>query len=150
MSRTDLTIPELEEMSFGEIKAISLKDKKLLVEKWRSSSDVKPGDVRRAAKILYGLLRPRKTYTDVSQRMLTNKERQKQRREERKEFLAKLGLTPTKREKMSEEEMREKRSERARNRRERKRSLYSELAEKEPDLLKKYGLDPGKYRINIE
>lgn len=91
-----------------------------------------------------GLRRPRKKYATPGERKEASKKRREGRKATRLEALKKYGLEPKKKgPKMSKEERGKKRSERGKSRRE----FMREMARGSPDLAKKYGIDPSRFKL---
>lgn len=91
-----------------------------------------------------GLRRTKKKYPTTEARKAAAKVRAKERREERTKALAQYGLEPTKLgPKRTEEEKKVARTDRGK----RRRLAFKEMATAQPDLAKKYGFDPKKFRL---
>jgi len=102
-------------------------------------------DKRRKVLEGLGLRKPRKKYKTKEERKATAKERAKARRAERLQLLEKYGLgaRPKGKKKYgSKEERKAAGKERAKD----KRRFLREMARKNPDLARKYGIDPERFR----
>lgn len=98
------------------------------------------------AKLLreLGVTSPKKKYETKEERKEAAKKRAKERKEERDAILSEYGLGPGRRgPKLSKEEKRARRKARAKK----KRDFMKEMAKKYPNLAKKYGIDPSKFKI---
>jgi len=90
-----------------------------------------------------GARKPKKKYKTVEDRKAAAKERAGVRRAEKIKILGKYGLAPKKAgPKLTKEEKREKRS----NKGKVKREFIREMARQNPDLAKKFGIDPTRFR----
>ena len=97
-------------------------------------------------KVLEGLgMRTRKQrYGSVEERKKAAKSRRDKRKKERLEALAKYGLEPRKKgPKKTKAQRKEARSIRGKS----KREAFREMAKASPDLAKKYGIDPSRFRL---
>ena len=91
-----------------------------------------------------GLKQKKRKYPTPEARKAAAKERSAKRRKERSTVLAQYGLEPKKRgPKRSEDEKAEARRERGKT----KRAFIREMARAEPDLAKKYGIDPSRFKL---
>ena len=142
-----MSMDELECLPAKEIKSIPLATKRLIVNRFDSMPDVRPASVRRLGQILLGLRKPRKkAYASKAERVSAAKERAKKRSESARDRLAKeLGLTPKKKVKMTKDERKANRQ----SKREAKRNVLRAMAEREPDLLRSYGIDPKTLRFKF-
>jgi len=103
-----------------------------------------PGERRRGIAIALGLRTPRKRYKNKKERKAASKERREQRKKDRLTLYEQYGMTPRKRgAKLTPDEKRAKRSERGKKRRE----LLREMARANPELAKKYGVDPSRFKL---
>lgn len=108
-------------------------------------SGAKPlSDKRREVLIALGLRRPRQKYTTPALKKTAAKKRRKERKLERNKELAKYGLAPRKRgKKLTTDQKNKRRNERGKN----KRAGLREMARANPDLAKKFGIDPTRFRL---
>jgi len=91
-----------------------------------------------------GLKGTRKKYASPVERKAASKERREKRKSTRLESLKQYGLEPKVRgPKMSKEERKTKRSERGKT----KRGFLREMAKANPELAKKYGIDPSRFKL---
>jgi len=91
-----------------------------------------------------GLKRTKKVYANSEERKAAAKKRREERKATRREYLSRYGLEPRKKgPKLTKEERKKKRSERGKV----KRGFLREMARANPDLAKKYGIDPNRFRL---
>lgn len=90
-----------------------------------------------------GLRRPRKKYESVEERKAAAKERAKKRREERLQVLKRYKLEPKKKGPgLTKAQKKEKRRTRGQD----KRQFLREMARQNPDMARKFGIDPTRFR----
>ena len=106
------------------------------------SSDLPISMKRRAVLIGLGLKAPRKKYKSPAERKAAAKERAKKKRAEKTKALKKYGLEPKPKVKKTKAEKRAKRSERGKI----KRELFKEFARMNPEMAKKFGFDPARFK----
>jgi len=97
-------------------------------------------------KVLEGLgMRTRKKkYESVEERKAASKLRREERKKERLSALAQYGLEPRKKgPRKTKAQKKKARSERGKARRE----FMREMAKASPDLAKKYGIDPSRFKL---
>ena len=103
-----------------------------------------PGERRRAVLVALGLRTPRQKYKSKKQKKSAAKERREQRKKDRLAVFEQYGITPRKRgTRLTPEQKKEKRSERGKQR----RALLREMARANPELAKKYGVDPTRFKL---
>lgn len=91
-----------------------------------------------------GLKRKKKKYDTPEEKKAAAKKRRDERKATRREVLKKYGLEPRKKgPKMTQAERKKKRSERGKT----KRGFLREMARANPDLAKKYGIDPSRFKL---
>jgi hypothetical protein len=109
-----------------------------------SSTELPLAAKRRKILEQLGLRRPKKRYASVEERKKAAKERAKRRKEERLKVLKGYGLEPRKKgPKLTKEQKRERRKARAKA----KREFFREMAKQNPDLAKKFGIDPSRFKL---
>jgi len=100
---------------------------------------------RKEVLVALGLRTTKKKYKTPADRKKAAKERTAARKTQRLGILGALGLQPEKREKLTDEE-RKDRSKTARQRRtSSKRDFIRDMAERNPSLAKKYGIDISRF-----
>ena len=103
-----------------------------------------PSERRRAVLVALGERTPRKKYKTKKEKKAAQKERREERKKKRGVLYEQYGITPRERgTKLTEEEKRQKRSARGKTR----RSAFREMARKDPELAKKFGIDPSKFKL---
>lgn len=103
-----------------------------------------PSERRRGVLVALGVRTPRKKYKTKKERKAAAKMRREERKKERSVLYEQYGITPRMRgPKLTEEEKKKKRSERGKKRRE----LFREMARKDPETAKRYGIDPSKFKL---
>jgi len=103
-----------------------------------------PGERRRGVLVALGLRTPRQKYKSKKQRKTAAKERRLQRKKDRLALYEQYGITPRPRgAKLTPEQKKAKRSERGKNR----RAALREMARANPELAKKYGVDPARFKL---
>ena len=91
-----------------------------------------------------GLRSTRRKYASPEERKEAAKKRRDERRAARAKVLEQYGLEPkTRGPKLTKAEKKKRRSERGKAR----RSFLREMAKAQPELAKKYGIDPSKFKI---
>ena len=109
-----------------------------------STQDMSLSMKRRKVLEELGLRKPKKKYASVEDRKAAAKERAKKRKEERVKVLKQYGLEPKKRgPKLTKAQKTAKRQDRGKVRRE----FLREMARQNPELAKKFGIDPSRFRL---
>ena len=91
-----------------------------------------------------GLKKPKKQYATKEERKLAAKERTKERKKERLSVLEKYGLEPKKKgPKLSKEQKKQRRKTRSKA----KRTFLRDMARADPEMAKKYGIDPARFKL---
>ena len=90
-----------------------------------------------------GLRKPKKKYETIEERKAAAKERAKKKRAEKVKALKPFGLEPKPKPRKTKAQKKERRKERGRVRRE----LFREFAKMNPDMAKKAGFDPSRFRL---
>jgi len=108
------------------------------------SESLSMAEKRRKVLEQLGLKGTKKKYATPEERKAASKKRREERKSTRLEVLKKYGLEPRKKgPKMSKEQRKQKRSERGKT----KRGFLREMARANPDLAKKYGIDPRRFKL---
>lgn len=108
------------------------------------SESISMAEKRKTVLERLGLKGTKRKYETVEERKEAAKKRREKRKSERAEALAKYGLEPKKKgPKLTKEQRKAKRKARGKAR----RGFMREMARKDPELARTYGIDPKRFKL---
>lgn len=135
------TVPAVSTLGFASGAAVPWsQDISAIIQR----EDISPSEKRKALLVKLELRQTRRKYKTKAQRTAAAKTRRDKRKTERLSVFEQYGLEPkTRGPKLTAEEKRKKRSTRGKTR----RSLFREMARANPEMAKKYGVDPSRFKL---